>query len=109
MAQRSILLTLPASWQKLSTLIAAIAPNLPTTCQFMEIISPPDNAAGSVLQVSMDPVELDPAYRIALGLSKLIESPLRSNNLSTIDKWIRLSDAGGNSIEGSALIVINYA
>src|SRR5690349_2189728 len=76
-----------ADWTLLSTLIAAQDINLSklTNCQKLDIISPSSNADGTLVQITSDPVHHDIAYSLLKEESQSFESPLRSNNISTID------------------------
>jgi len=106
-----------ADWTKLSTLIAAALladdkPNFPTVCQKLEIISPESNADGTRVDISTDPVDFDIAYRLLKEEKQPFESPLRSNNISTMDKWIRIVDGSteaGIVTAGTARIILNFA
>lgn len=85
------------------------ADNLPTNCQSLDIISPNTNADGTRLEITSDPVDFVPAYRLLKEEHKEFLSPLRSNNISTMDKWIRIVDAAGDPTDGSAIATIQYA
>src|SRR4051812_42303738 len=107
MATRSIVVTLndtaaepSAGWAKLSTLIKNEQPNLPTICNSLEIISPETNADGSRLEITSDPVNLEPAYRLLKEEHQSFNASCY-NNMSTMDKWVRLVDEAGNPIDGT--------
>jgi len=116
MATRNVTVAL-ADWTKLSTLIAAALladdkPNLPTVCQSLDIISPESNADGTRVDISTDPVDFDIAYRLLKEEKKEFNSPLRSNNISTMDKWLRIVDGSSEAgvvTVGTARIVLNFA
>jgi|ERR1044071_8365890 hypothetical protein len=113
MSTKNVTITL-GDWAKLSTLIAAALatddkPNFPTVCQSLEIISPESNADGTHVDITSDLVDKDIAYRLLKEESKLFESPLRSNNISTMDKLIRIVDAADVVTAGTARVVLNFA
>lgn len=115
MATRNVTVTL-GDWAKLSTLIAATLaadakPNLPTVCQKLEIISPESNADGTRVDISSDPVDFNIAYRLLKEEKQAFESPLRSNNISTMDKWLRIVDGSSEAgvvTAGTARVVLNF-
>ncbi len=110
MASRSVLVDL-ADWTKLSTLITAKNPNLGslTNCQSINVESPETNADGTRVDITMDLVSKDPAYRLLKEEDQLFESPLRSNNISTLDKLLRIVDNAGAVTAGKARITLNFA
>lgn len=116
MATKNVTITL-GDWAKLSTLIAAALasdnkPDLPTVCQKLEIVSPESNVDGTRVDISTDPVDFDIAYRLLKEEKQPFESPLRSNNISTMDKWVRIVDGSseeGVVTEGTARIILNFA
>lgn len=113
MAIRNVTVDL-ADWALLSTLIAAKDTNLGklTNCQSLEIVSPESNADGTRVDITMDLVDKDIAHRLLKQENKLYESPLRSNNISTMDKMIRIVDGSteaGVVTAGTARVILNFA
>jgi len=113
MSTRNVTVDL-ADWTKLSILITAQDSNLGkfTNCQSLEIISPESNADGTRVDITSDLVNKDIAYRLLKEEKKLFESLLRSNNISTMDKLIRIVDGSteaGVVTVGTARIVLNFA
>lgn len=110
MATRNVTVDL-ADWTLLSTLIATQDINLSklTNCQKLEIISPDSNADGTKVQITSDFVNKDIGYSLLKEEGQVFESPLRSNNISTIDKKLRIVDAANVVTAGTARIILNYA
>jgi hypothetical protein len=82
--------------------------NLPTICFNLDIISPETNADGSHLEITFDPVDFSIAYRLLKEETQTFTADCY-NNLSTMDKWIRLANEAGEPIDGHARVVIQYA
>ena len=118
MATRNVLLPLADDegtngWRLLSDRIAEeqaanSATNLPTVCQDLTIVNPETNAGDSRLQITSDPVTFTPAYSL-LPEEERTFSASCYNNMSTMDKWIRLVDGAGAPIDGNARVTINFA
>lgn len=120
MSMRNLILTLDKDdgtngWQQLSALIAAEqaandADNLPTVCHNLVLINPETNADGTVLQITSDPVDFTVGYRKLKEEEQPFDAPCY-NNLSTMDKWIRLVDGAEPpvAVDGDVRVVINFA
>lgn len=84
------------------------ATDLPTNCNTLTITSPETNVDGTYVEITSDPVTFTPAFRLLKEESKEYLAHCY-NNISTMDKWVRIVDEMGDPTGGDVRVNIEYA